>query len=632
MNAVRPALWPSLCLLAVCFMVSSCETTCPYAGPPYVPAYQFDVVVVGATPAGIAAALNAAREGQRVALIEESRHIGGMTAGGLSHADFLTEESVGGTWREFMDRIERHYIDQYGADSQQVKDCMHGANFEPKAARAVFEAMLKEQPGVTLFLRHRLHEAVLVTTPDDRKRITAVRALNLDVREEPYHFDGKVFIDATYEGDLMAAAGCRYRIGRESKSEYGESLAPDASDSRVMAYNFRLTLTDDPAIKLPIPKPENYDPQNYSALFESIRRGDIQDLSDIIEAQPLPNRKFDIDGAPGVSAGIELISESGEWPGGSPEDRARLFQLARDQALGLFHTLLNNPEVPARIRDRAAEYGLPRDEYVDTAHWTPALYVREGRRMTGDTVFTQHDAEAAPGSVRAPARRDSIAIGDSPLNAHAVIGNAIARPDGAFSSPTRPWQVPYAVMLPREVEGLLVPVAVSASHVGYSAIRTEPAWTALGQAAGLAAAQSIETGVSLRELDVTKLQRRLHERGALTFYAPDVPPGSSSFMAVQYFGNLGLFQQMTNPSSTSGAEPLASSRMSWKQAFPDHAIEPAKPLDEALYNQWLVMLPPDLADAARMIPPDGKLTRGDFLNRLYEAAFNEAPDRPLAAK
>lgn len=604
-------------------------------------AEKFDVVVYGATPGGIAAAVNAAREGATVALIQEDGHVGGLTSGGLSNPDFLSFEALGGAWREFMHRVERHYVRAHGADSQQVVDSVRGAYSEPRVARQVFEEMLGGEKRVATFLHHRLARATTVDAADGRKRLTA--AVFTDQKtQRPREIEATVFIDGTYEGDLLAAAGARHRVGCESKEEYGESLAFDEANRHVMTYNFRVCLTTDRANFVPIPKPEGYRREAYAPLVEWIREGKLKGLHAprarpaIFKVRPIPNQKADWNDEASSPISLSLENVNHPWPEGSPEVRERIFNLYKDHSLGLFWFLANDPEVPEGYREEMSRWGLPKDEYPDSGHWSPALYVREGRRLVGEYVFTEKDTQPAPGSVRAPVQPESVAIGDYVVSSHGTSSPAFGVTIGRLGKPVRPFQIPYGVLLPRDVDGLLVPVAASSSHVGFSALRMEPTWMNLGQAAGVAAATAVKKGGSVRAVSVPALQERLWDLGAMTVYVTDLtprvkvkkpawdPPGSFEvalhpwpvaspwFKAAQFFGTQGYFHDLVDPRTPAGPRPPTTGQ--WGGAYPLHEAGVALPIDEALAARWTkragVEQTPDLK-------ADGRLTRGEFLNRLY---------------
>ena len=629
------------CLLGACLLSSGWGADS---------AERFDVVVYGATPSGVSAAVNAARSGVKVALVQEDGHIGGLTAGGLSNPDFQSFEALGGTWREFLHRVEKHYEAAYGAGSAEVVNSVRGAYSEPKVARRVFEDMLAEQKNLRVFFHHRLAKVATTASADGRRRPTSA-TFTLRPAEREVEIRGAVFIDSTYEGDLMALAGATYRVGCESKAEFGESLAPEEANPYVMTYNFRVCLTTDRNNFIPIPRPAHYRREDYAPLIRLIAEGKIKSLCNpgpppaILRVRPMPNQKADWndDAASPISLSLENVNQP--WPEGSAADRARVFETYRNHSLGLFWFLGHDPEVPESFRREMNCWGLPRDEYPDTGHWTPALYVREARRLVGEYVFTEKDTQPAPGSVRAPVQRDSVAIGDYSLVSHGVHSPEPGVTIGRFGKVIRPYQIPYGVLLPKNVDGLLVSAAVSASHVGFSALRMEPSWVGLGQAAGLAAALAVKSGGEVRDVSVPALQHQLWQRGAMTIYATDLtpviqiprpawdPPGTFPaalqpwpvtapfFHAAQYFGTRGFFQDLIDPRTARDTKrPGATGQ--WRGAYPHHAIGLELPIDRELAVQWSRLAGTELAAD---LAPDGRLTRGAFLNRLLARV---APARP----
>lgn len=584
---------------------------------------KYDVIIYGATPSGIAAAINAAGEGVTVALIEETEHIGGLTSSGLLHTDFLSYESLGGTWREFMRRVEKHYIDTYGPNSQQVIDSWKGAYYEPKVAKKVFKEMLGEHDNLKVILEHRLVSASTSIIKGTKTKLQFIRVKDLkDNQLEDYH--GKVFIDASYEGDLIAAAGAEYTVGSEGPEKYDEPSATP-KDWHVQCYNFRVTLTKNSENRLPIPKPDKYNSDDFQILIEGMKNGEINELDDIIRGpvRQVPNEKADFNDKKGSKMSFKICNETDVWPEGTTEVRQQVWEQAKELTLGLFYFLTNDERVLSKIQEEIKPWGLPKDEFEEYGHWPPLIYVREGRRLVGEYVYTENDGKVVKGSVRAPAFEKAIAIGDYNFNSHGTYYTCGCNDRellGNTSSATRPWQVPYPVILPKDVDGLLAPVPVSASRVGYGAIRMEPTWTALGQAAGLAAAQAVKNKIEPRNIRVDKLQEKLHDLGALTFYTSDIPPGTSYFKAVQYFGNRGLFQDLYDPDKVQNLykrpKKLSDSNENqWTEAFPYHDIQPEKKMETDLAENWLKKL--DVEDE-KLIKQARRMTRGEFLNRLYQ--------------
>ncbi|NBB21879.1 FAD-dependent oxidoreductase [Runella sp. CRIBMP] len=590
---------------------------------------QFDVVVYGATPAGIAASVNAAQLGVKVALIEESNHIGGLTSGGLSFTDFRTFEAVQGTFREFMNRVLAYYTSTYGPESQQVKDCYRGAYYEPKVAKLIFEQMLSEQPNIEVFTNYRLER-----TEKKGNRLTGVSFAST-AGKAPIMTKATVFIDATYEGDLIAKAGCAYRLGRESKEEFGERYAgkvfmedgkflagsTGGGDKEIQNYNFRICMTKDLANAIPVPKPTNYVRDSYLPLLEEIKSGKIRQFNlNLVTIRSIPNNKADVNDRHFASLSLALWGESHTWPEGSPEHRKMLYERHKDHALGLIYFVQNDREIPASIQAEARNWGLPKDEYTYNENFTPALYVREGRRLVGSYIFKEQDTQQASNSLRAPLQANSIAVGDYGLNSHGTGKRTAFHPtirDGQFSAAFSnvPHQIPYGVIVPKMIDGLLAPVPISATHVGYSALRMEPIWTALGQAAGVAAALAIKQKVQLRNVKVHEIQEILHEKGAITIYFSDVLPGSPFFKAAQYFGQKGFLVKVPAIDTVHFEDHLKFIQGQFTAAFPHHYVYPHQKMNQKLMNHWLEIISYKATDSEKEIFLT--MTRGDFLNELY---------------
>lgn len=535
------------------------------APPSPLGARRADVVVYGATSGGIVAAISAKRAGATLLLVNPSRHLGGMVTGGLGMTDTGISASIGGMSRQFYRAMARHYAtpdawrwqtreayltdknDVYGglAPAAQEGDCwwFH----EPSAAAATFRAMLAEAQVEVLserpVRRVELHD----------RRIKVVHLADGTTLE------GRVFIDASYEGDLMAAAGVRYRVGRESVAEYGERLAGvvprelstrkqwradispfDAEgrllfgiqagprgndgdgDRKVQAYNYRICLTDHPDNRRPIPRPAGYAPERYELLLRYIAaspgmtifrgpsgvyRGDA-----ILKLDRLPNRKTDLnDGGP---FSTDFLGANWDYPDGDTATRRRIIQEHFDYTVGMLYFLGHDPRVPAPLRTEMLEWGLPKDEFPDDNNWSPQLYVRETRRMVGEHVMTVRDIEV---DRRKP---DSIGLASYPMDSHHVQRTADdgkVRNEGNpndHTGPARPFEVPYRSILPRrtECENLLVTFCVSASHLAFASIRMEPVFMILSESAGVAAAQAARSRVPVQEVPPAVLQPLLLAR------------------------------------------------------------------------------------------------------------------------
>lgn len=514
---------------------------------------KFDIVVAGATPGGIAAALTAARFGDKVALLSPSLWIGGMMTGGLTRTDFGSMKSSGGIFKEFVDRTLRFYTATYGAGSLQVKACREGYYFEPRVAKWIFHQMLAEQPNLTLFLDHHSRDVV-----KQGSRVTEIYVLDKP-RMIRKIFAAQVFIDATYEGDLAAQTGAAYRIGRESKDEFGEAHAgelfwePTArevkfgsgkGDRKVQAYNYRLCLTTQPDNVQPVALPASYDRNRYVTLIPDIKTGRVKSMEQALSILPLPNDKFDANNHPLGNPSSDLIGGADNYPESDVWAREPIIEAHRLYVLGLLYFLQNDSEVPEKFREAARRWGLAADEFVDNEHFPTQLYVREGRRIVGPYIFTENDARSAMPERRPTAQADSIAVADYPVDSHATTNEKNGLLEGFFYLPgsqTQPSQVPYRTLTPEGIEGVIVSVCVSCTHIGYGTLRMEPVFMSLGTAAGLAAHLSVANRVAPSQLNVEVLQRGLLAQGHVICVFNDVPPEHPQWAALEYFGTKGFF-------------------------------------------------------------------------------------------
>jgi len=501
---------------------------------------SFDLVVYGGTAAGVMTAVSGARQGLETVLLEPRAHVGGMVSGGLSGTDVGRREVIGGLALEFYYLAGRHY--ELERHLQEIAWMP-----EPKVAEAIFRRMLREA-GVTLLEHHRLREKTGV-------RKTGARIEEI-VMENGARFQGRIFADTSYEGDLMAQAGVSYTFGRESTAQYGESLAgvravtpshqfavdipargkngnllpeispeprgePGSGDKRIQAYNFRVVATNVAENRVPWPKPENYDPARYEllALYLNALTGYLGrplDINEVNLLRVIPNGKADWNNRGPFST--DYIGKNYEYPDGDYATRERIRKEHEDYQKGFYYFLATDPRVPKPLQEQMNQWGLARDEFADTGHWPHQLYVREARRMTGDFVMTQKDLQT---DLRKP---DVIGMGSYNSDSHNVQrfvnDRGFVENEGDVQVPVKPYQIPYRVMTPKrtEAENLLVPVCFSASHVAYSSVRMEPQYMILGHAAGIAAALAAASGAAVQDVDIAELQRRLLAEGAVIEY------------------------------------------------------------------------------------------------------------------
>jgi hypothetical protein len=597
-----------------------------------------DVVIYGATPAGIFAAINAAREGHSVALVEEYPHIGGLMTGGLSFTDFRSLESLSGTFNEYRFRVLEYYKKKYGPNSQQILDSYSGVNAEPRITLLIFEQMLAELPSIKVLTRHRLHDTSVTKQKDGSLKINAATFTDL-TSEKRVSISGKVFIDATYEGDLAVAAGAEYRIGRESRDDYCEIHAghiftkngqivtgsTGVGDNKVQAYNFRLIMTDSAANRRMIAKPALYNREEFLPIADVFANGKVKQIftqtrEGILRVQPLVNRKADINDIKNAPVRMSSLGKNYEYPNGSPEVRARIIAEHREHILGMIYFLQNDESIPLAARQEAREWGLAKDEFTDNDNFPYRLYIREARRIMGDVVLTENSTNLAPGSIRSRLEPNAIAICDYALNCHGVSAPGPLYPDmteGDFNASPQPFQIPYGVMLPKKFENLLVPVAISSTHVGFCGIRLEPTWSALGQAAGLAAHLSIKNQVPTPQVKVPDLQALLLNKGAKIIYVSDVETDSPYFKAVQYFGSKGFFHDLYSPEEVSlRSVPVLKLQYSGPMLY--HNIEPEKTLQSELARNWISKLNKEKQDSATKLFQSKAWKRGEFLLALFQ--------------
>lgn len=468
---------------------------------------SYHLLVYGASPAGIGAAVTAAREGLRVLVAEPLGQIGGMVTGGLGRTDLGRPETVGGIFREFMSRVVARYTARYGADSPQVKDCAGGQRFEPSVAKQVLGEMLAEA-GVEVLLRRPL-----VSAKVSGGEITSVRL------EGGEQVSADAFVDASYEGDLLAAAGARYRMGREARADYEEEYAghlfwdpskgrvteygTGEGDDRVQAYCFRLCVTDREENRIAVKPPSDYDPARYQ-LLQAYLEAAPRRLKDVLLLGKLPNGKWDVNNWGFCWQSMDFIEGNAGYVEGDWATRREIARRHREYQQGLLYYLQHERSVPADLRAEVARFGLCRDEFVENDGWPEQLYVREARRLIGRHVFTEHDAR------RNRTKPDSVAVGSYPLDSHATQwyrpGQPTPAPEGFFMCSTKPYEIPFLSLQPESLSNLLVPVCLSATHAGYGTLRMEPVMMNLGMACGLAAALG-------RAVEGDELSRELERRG-----------------------------------------------------------------------------------------------------------------------
>jgi len=530
------------------------------------PARQADVVIYGATPAGLAAAVAASREAVSVVVVEPTTQIGGMVTGGIAITDTGTPQFVGGLARRFFE--EAAEIQARPAVEDAPRMLFRGRSIpfripkrwdiEPKIARKVFESWMRE---------HRIPILTGKTLATVFRKDLKIRSIRFTDKTT---VEGRVFIDASYEGDLMAKAGVGHTWGRESTAKYGESLAgirephfkqyysPEVyrtpgieymhhgqfgadisaldsrgrllwgvdakpsgrvgeEDHRMQAYCFRLIVTQRKDNFVPWPKPERYAQERYELLLRYIEAHPGISFARLVHLGPIPNGKWDLNASGPFS--IDYIGGNKGFTEASPAERRRIYLDHVNYQKGFFWFLAHDPRVPAELRDEVNSWGLCRDEYPDNGHWPAQLYIRECRRMTGVYVMTERDI------LKEKVKPDSVAMGSFVLDSHWVqrfaTKEGFVRVEGHLDESINlsrdPYEIPYRSLTPKESEcrNLLVPVCLSASHVAICTIRMEPVYMMLGEAAGVAAAMSATTNKPVHRVDVPELLRVLEEHGGV---------------------------------------------------------------------------------------------------------------------
>lgn len=550
------------CLSAIFFLAFQCVAALLYAETKH----SADVVIYGGTSAAITSAIKAKSLGHSVIIVSPDQHLGGLTAGGLGWTDTGNKAVIGGLSREFYHRIWQHYNDT-AAWTQQTREsygnqgqgnpAIDGAQrtmwiFEPSAAEKVFEQWIKEN-AITVIRPVLLDRESGVKVVD--RRIQSFRTLDGQI------FFAKIFIDATYEGDLMAAAGVSYHVGREANSQYGEkwngvqvgilhhrhhfgvlqrgispyiipgdpqsgllpNVSPDPpgeygqADHRVQAYCFRMCLTKHPQNRIPFPKPEGYDPQQYELLRRVLIAG-WRELFD--KYDPIPNLKTDTNNHGPFST--DYIGMNYDYPTAPYERRQEIIEAHRRYQQGLLYFMANDPGVPQDVREAMSKWGLAKDEFLDNEHWPHQIYVREARRMVGEFVMTEHELLKTKPVV------DSVGMGSYTIDSHNV--QRYITPDGFVQnegdigvSAKGPYPISMKSLMPKkaEVENLLVPVCVSSSHIAFGSIRMEPVFMILGESASTIASLAIQKEISVQDVDYAEVKPKLIAAGQILNYQPN---------------------------------------------------------------------------------------------------------------
>ena len=522
---------------------------------------EYDLVIYGSSPAAIAAAVQAKRMGRSAVVVSPETRIGGLTTGGLGQTDIGNKSAFGGIALEFYRDVAAYYADRSNWTRQTPESyfpdgqCRGSRSnesmwtFEPSAALKILEGWESRQ-GLDIRRGEWLDREAGVARKDGA--IVSIRTLSGNV------YRGRVFIDATYEGDLMAAAGVSYAVGREANSVYGEacngnqpglarfhqlnegvdpynvkgdpasgllpriepfdpSMKPGDGDRRVQAYCFRMCLTDDPENRIPFTKPEGYDEREYELLFRHLAIAPLDRNGMPWINSKMPNRKTDTNNRSGFST--DYIGQNWRWPEATYAERERIRAEHLRYQRGLMWTLANHPRVPEKIRGEVSRWGTCRDEFPDGLGdgWQTQLYVREARRMVGEYVMTEHNCWGAAVAPR------PVAMGAYQMDSHHVRryvgadgfahneGDVEVKIDAKTGRPFEPYPIDYGSVVPKrgECRNLIVPVCLSASHMAFGSIRMEPVFFALGQVAGTAGSIAAAKGVAVQDVPYPELSARL---------------------------------------------------------------------------------------------------------------------------
>ncbi len=597
------------------------------------PSRDYDLVVIGGTPGGIACAVRAAREGLSVLLVNRHDHLGGIMSSGLGVWDTQWEGKRSPLYDEVRAAFFEHYRVTYGEDSPQYRDALPGKSghtngrYEPHIAEKILTGLVEREKNVTV-----LKGFVPVAAEREGALLKSV-TLRATQGADERAVQAPVFVDCTYEGDLAALAKVPYRVAREARSEFNEPHAgfifmrpvmqpPDAetarlatlrdamnlrkfsgfqeillpqstgeADDAVQACNYRTILTMDPANRAPIEKPANYDPYFLKSLeiFSGVKS--------------IPNGKFGWN-RPQI-VGRQTAYVEADW-----DERQRIMDEHWEATLGLLYFLQNDPTVPEVVRRAWLEYGLAKDEFADNGHRPYEMYVREARRITGRAIYTQHDAMIAPGLLRAPVHADSIAMTEWYMDSHsctpARIAGVLEEGKAMLHQETFPGQVPYRCLLPQGVNNLLVPVCLSATHVAWGTVRLEPVFMQTGESAGHAAALAKRTAATPADIDPELLIRKLAaSRSTISFFNDvDITSDDPGVAAAQYFGTKGFFAHYDAKLDS----PLTGSvEAVWQEGFAKLQKGELEPMQ----------LAKAVHDAEAQESPATQQTRGAFLSALF---------------
>lgn len=499
---------------------------------------EYDICIYGGTSAGVIAAYTAAKMGKKVILVEPGRHLGGLSSGGLGYTDIGNKYVITGVARDFYRKIGKHYgkLEQW--------------TFEPHVAENIFKRYSKH-PNITILYDHRIMNA--------EKNAGVINSITLESPSGNKTISAKVFIDCSYEGDLMALAGVSYTVGRESNSTYNETyngvqlmdghqfpdgvdpykvpgnpssgllwgidtaqLAPTGTgDSSVQAYNYRICLTSDPGNKREIVRPDNYDSTRYELLLRLFEaQPGKRKLNDYFIVSRMPNKKTDINNRGGFSS--DMIGMNHDYPEGDYNKRTAIIKAHEEYTKGLLYFYGHDARVPSALREEMLQWGYPKDEYTDNNNWSHQPYIRESRRMIGAYAMTQHNCEGRE------VVKDTIGLAAYTMDSHncqrLVVDGMVKNEGNVEIAGFGPYPVAYRSITPKpqQCTNLLVPVCLSASHIAYGSIRMEPVFMVLAQSAAVAASMAIDNNQKIQDVDIRNVQALLKKDPLMDGSVPDI--------------------------------------------------------------------------------------------------------------
>ena len=531
---------------------------------------SYDVVIYGGTSAGVSAAIQSSRMGKKVILIEPSNRIGGLTTGGLGKTDIGNKQAIGGISREFYQNIKKYYLNPENWIWEK-REAYRGVGFntfdedamwafEPSAALKIYFDMLEKEPNIQIVYNQRLNRKSGV-----KQENKVIKSIQMETGKI---YQGKMFMDCSYEGDLMAASGVSYTVGRESNNQYGESLngvqannvsltlhkkasmnsihhnfidgvspylikgnpksgllpfvradkpgMDGQADHKIQAYCYRMTLTNHPENRILFKKPKGYKELDYELLFRNYEaaKGDIRKMYDYGDPlvpwinSEMPNRKTDTNNQKGFST--DFVGQNYQYPEASYEDRIKIAALHRKYQQGLMWTLAYHPRIPKQVREVVSQWGMCKDEFAADGGWTDQLYIREARRMVSDYVMTQRNCEALA------VAQDVIGLGAYQMDSHPIqryvdLNGYVKNEGNVEAHVDAPFPISYKSIIPKksEVTNLFIPVCLSSSHIAYGSIRMEPVFMVLGQSAAIAASIAIDKNVQTHEVPYSELRAAL---------------------------------------------------------------------------------------------------------------------------